>query len=227
VQLRWTPDGSAPAASGAVAGVAERSGLIRELDSWLLEHGCREAVRWAQEHPRLRLDVNVSMHQLRSLAFVEEVGQTLQRTGLAPGDLVVGVSESTLVEAGELAPTVLHGLRDLGVKVALDDFGTGFTSLDRLRRMPLDLLKLDLSLVDRGDRSEAIVAPLVALAHVLDLTVLVEGISTTHERHVATAAGADQAQGSYFARPMSSTAVDLLLGGAVDPEGRLLLPVAG
>ena len=165
--------------------------------------------------------MSLSTYQLRSPHFVREVHETLGRTGLAPDELVLHVSGTVLAQESELAHAVLTRLREVGVRVALDGFGAGCCSLDHLRRVPLDLVKIDLPLVDGEDGGGTLLPPLVDLGHALDLTVLVDGVGTEAQREGAVAAGADQAQGSFFAPPMSVAAVDLLLDGrASDTSGR-------
>jgi EAL domain-containing protein (putative c-di-GMP-specific phosphodiesterase class I) len=156
------------------------------------------------------------------------VHETVERTGLAPGDLVLHVSGTLLAQESELAPSLLTRLREIGVRVALDDFGGGCCSLDQLQQLPLDLVRIDFAVVDAGGRGDALLPPLVDLAHVLDLTVLVDGVVTARQHDVAAAAGADLAQGSLFARAMSVPAMDLMLDGrASDADGRVLLPLGG
>lgn len=228
--LRWAT-GDEPMTPAAIVAFAERTGLIGRLGSWVLDTGCGEVARWHRERPgvALRLDVNVSTYQLRSPHFVPEVRETVERTGLAPGDLVLHLSGTLLAQEGELAQSVLTRLREeVGVRVALDDFGSGCCSLDQLQRLPLDQVRIDFALVDAGGRGDALVPPLVDLAHVLDLTVLVDGVVTASQRDVAAAAGAELAQGPLFARAMSVPAVDLLLDGrASDAAGRIGLPLGG
>ena len=227
--LRWTT-GDEPVAPAAIVAFAERTGLIRRLGSWVLDAGCGEAARWRREHPgvALRLDVNLSTYQLRSPHFVREVHETLERTGLAPDELVLHVSGTVLAQESELAHSVLTRLREVGVRVALDDFGGGCCSLDQLQELPLDLVRIDFAVVDAQGRGDALLPPLVDLAHVLDLTVLVDGVVSEPQRDVAVAAGADLAQGSWFARAMSVPAIDLLLDGrASDAAGRILMPLGG
>ncbi len=227
--LRWTT-GDEPVAPAAIVAFAERTGLIRRLGSWVLDAGCGEAARWRREHPgvALRLDVSLSTYQLRSPLFVREVHETLERTGLAPDELVLHVSGTVLAQESELAHSVLTRLREVGVRVALDDFGGGCCSLDQLQELPLDLVRIDFAVVDAQGRGDALLPPLVDLAHVLDLTVLVDGVVSESQRDVAVAAGADLAQGAWFARAMSVPAIDLLLDGrASDAAGRILMPLGG
>jgi diguanylate cyclase (GGDEF)-like protein len=226
--LRWTAGGSVPVPPASVVEFAERTGLIRQLGSFVIDVGCREAARWRAAHPELpvRLDVSLSTYQLRSPHFVSDVQETLERTGLAPGDLLLGISGTVVAQDTELARWVLSDLRRLGVTVALDDFGTGCCSLDDLRRLSLDLVKIDLAVVGDEDGGQPLLPPLVDLGHALDVTVLVEGVATEAQRDAVMAAGADQARGSFFAPPMSVAAVDLLLDGrASDASGRVRLPL--
>ena len=153
--LRWThPDrGAVPPLS--MVEVAEQSGLISEIGAWVLERSCRDRGRWLHEHPGAPLDlaVNVSARQLMSPDFCATVASVLARTGMDPTALVLEITENIFIEDSERAMTVLADLKGLGVRLALDDFGTGYSSLSYLRRLPIDIVKIDQSFIaDIGPR---------------------------------------------------------------------------
>jgi len=226
--LRWThPDSGVVPASLLVA-VAERTGMIGRIGAWVLDRSCREAVRWASEHPEIPLEVavNISTYQLMAPNFVPEVAEALRRTGLPVAQLVLEVTENVLIEDSDLARSVLTDLKGLGVRIALDDFGTGYSSLSYLHELPIDTVKIDRSFLT-GDRvrgrSIAIVAAVTDLAHALELDVIVEGVETEEQRRTAIEVGADQAQGYFYSRPVPAQGIDELLAAA--PGGLLTLPV--
>jgi EAL domain-containing protein (putative c-di-GMP-specific phosphodiesterase class I) len=150
--------------------------------------------------------VNISARQFqRPDELVREVAQVLEETGLAPGSLVLEITESMIMEEAERNVDVLARLRGLGVQVAVDDFGTGYSSLAYLKRFPVDMLKVDKSFVDGlGENLEdtAIVEAVIRLAHALGLRTVAEGIETTGQLDQLRALGCELGQGYYFSRPL-------------------------
>jgi diguanylate cyclase (GGDEF)-like protein len=217
--LRWNHPDRGPISPPSIVAVAEQSGLMNRLGTWVLTQACTDAVRWRVDHPDSPFDlaVNVSAQQLMQPDFVAEVTSVLAATGIVPRSLVLEVTETILIEDGERALLVLHHLKALGVRIALDDFGTGYSSLSYLHRLPIDVLNIDQSFVadvEHGSRGAAIVAAVTNLAHALDLVVVAEGVETRRQRDVLTSIGADQAQGYYFARPLPAAGIDELLEAA-------------
>jgi EAL domain-containing protein (putative c-di-GMP-specific phosphodiesterase class I) len=193
---------------------------------WVLTRACEDAVRWLRDHPAtpVELSVNVSSAELMAPGFVGDVAAVLAATGLPPGALVLELTEGTLIEDSELSLRVLGDLRAIGVAVALDDFGTGYASLSFLRRLPIDIVKIDPSFVadiERVTRGGAIVAAMSDVAHALELRVVAEGVETTTQQAVLAAAGVDCAQGFLYARPMPPAEVDALLATTTDFAVRL------
>ena len=228
--LRWDHPDRGLIAPPSIVAVAEQSGLMNQLGTWVLTRACTDAVRWRRDHPHSPFDlaVNVSAHQLMQPTFEAEVTSVLTATGIPPRSLVLEVTETILIEDSERALLVLRHLKALGVQIALDDFGTGYSSLSYLHRLPIDVLKIDQSFVadvEHGARSTAIVAAVTNLAHALDLVVVAEGVETVRQRDVLTSIGADQAQGYYFARPLPASGIDDLLDAAA--PGALHRPSGG
>ncbi len=196
--------------------LAEETGLIVPLGRWVLREACRQARAWSDAaplHPAL-VCVNVSARQLREPGFVAEAVAALADAGLDAGCLELEITESTVMWD---VPEVRHALRDLhtlGVALAIDDFGTGHSSLARLRRLPVDALKIDRSFVaglGRDPGNLAIVRAVTVLAHELGLTVTAEGVETAEQAAMLRALGVDRAQGYHFARPLVDEAVGELL----------------
>ncbi|HET9691555.1 MAG TPA: bifunctional diguanylate cyclase/phosphodiesterase, partial [Acidimicrobiales bacterium] len=158
---------------------AEDSGLIDRLGLAVLDQACAALATWSAEPgPPLTLAVNVSARQLEGAGFVDAVAAAVSRHGVATDQVCLEVTESTMTEQAT-ALRALRDLRDLGVRVALDDFGTGYSSLDRLRRLPIDRLKVDRTFIQHlpSDRaSQVIVGAVVALARALGLDVVAEGV---------------------------------------------------
>jgi len=217
--LRWTHPQRGPVAPMSMVEVAEQSSLIRDIGAWVLSRSCRDRSRWMQAHPGARLDVavNVSARQLMGADFTATVAKALVATGMEPSALVLEVTESIFIEDTDRAMAVLDELKSLGVRLALDDFGTGYSSLGYLRRLPIDIVKIDRSFIaDIGHAAQggAIVAAVTALAHTLGLTVVAEGVESRRQRDDVRAIGCELAQGYFYARPMSADAIGVHLDAA-------------
>jgi diguanylate cyclase len=189
--------------------VAERSGLIVPLGAWVLREACSQLSRWHAEFGDGAIEainVNVAVRQLREAGFVDEVAAVLSETGLTSQNLIIEVTESSVVDGWQVRET-LQALHEMGVKLALDDFGTGQSSLSLLRAFPVDVLKLDKSFVDGiadgADRGRLAVAAAVAqLAEYLQLKVVAEGIENEEQRDRLRDMGYRYGQGYLMARPL-------------------------
>jgi len=188
--------------------LAEENGLIIPLGQWVLETACKQLVEWSKDSSTasLLLSVNVSAMQFADSRFVTSVRRILQRTGVNPSLLRLELTESVFLSDVEKNILKMNEIKELGVQVALDDFGTGYSSLQYLKRLPLDLLKLDSSFV-RGlpENSEdvAITTTIIALAHSLGLRVVAEGVETEAQFNHLVELGCDLFQGYWLGRPLS------------------------
>ncbi len=197
--------------------IAEDSGLIVELGAFVI----REAMRLAKQLragplPEARVAVNVSRRQIAAPGLVELIVTELEAQGVPPSALIVEVTESMAM--GDMAHTieVLEALRSHGVSAAIDDFGTGYSSLTYLRRLPVELLKIDQSFITDADvspESETIIRAITAMARSLGLRTVAEGIERQSQRDLLREVGCDIGQGYWFARPLPFDALLALLGG--------------
>ena len=211
--VRWPqPDGSLAMPADFVP-LAEETGLIVALGQQVLDIACREATAWSNRLrgvPPLSLAVNVASRQLQEPGFAAAVAATLARSGLTPERLVLEVTESALLDDGEITARSILEVKGMGVQVALDDFGTGYSSLSHLRRFPIDILKIDRSFVngiDGGAGDErTLVRSILRLAHSLKLETVAEGVERAEQVVQLRAIGARMGQGYYFARPMAAEA---------------------
>ena len=206
--VRWERPGCGLVVPDDFISIAEETGLIVDIGSWVLNEACDHAARWAEQWPerRLRIAVNVSSRQLLTGEFLDTVKRALDRTGLDPALLTLELTESTLIDDAVSVAPLLHEIRALGVNLALDDFGTGYSSLTYLRAFPINIVKIDKSFIraigtEREDT--AIVAAVIALANNLELRVVAEGINTYEQLAVLLQLGCTYMQGYLFSDPKS------------------------
>lgn len=206
--LRWHhPDGGLVAPSSFIP-IAEETGLIVDIGTWVICQACRQAQAWQSRGiAPLGVSVNLSTRQIRDAGLLTTVTETLQHTGLDPALLELEITESTVMERPDTAIELLRALKALGLKIAVDDFGTGHSSLSYLKLLPLDRLKIDRSFVsdlERDPNDAAIVAAAVSLAHNLGLSVTAEGVETATQVERLRALGCDELQGYHFSRPITA-----------------------
>ena len=201
--LRWPHPGQAPTPPDQFIPIAEETGLILPLGTWVQESACREAVSWPAPW---RIAVNVSPRQLGSSDFATQVADILRRTGLAPERLEIEITETVLIQDADVATQVLRRLKQLGVRLALDDFGTGYSSLSYLQRFPFDKVKIDKSFVQSltdNASARAIVGAILAMCRQLGLEVTAEGIETGDQLAQLHSQACDQIQGYLLGRPIA------------------------
>jgi len=196
---------------------AEQHGLIGRIDSFVLDEACRQLFEWSSRDDwpsGFTMAVNVSGAELSDPEFAQRVSALIRRHGVEAARLCLEMTETAFVgEWGDVQET-LSSLSQLGVRLALDDFGTGYSSLAHLQRMKVDILKIDRSFVARIGRSQRdreIVAAVTAMSHALGITVVGEGIETSHQLDTLAGLDCDQGQGFLFARPLSAEAVVALV----------------
>ena len=195
--------------------LAEETGLIVPLGTWVLESACRQARDWQRGRPGdmpFRVGVNLSARELQQPDLVERVTRVLRDTGLDPSAPRLETTEAAILEGGTATIATTEALAALGVRLALDDFGTGASSLTTLRRLPARALKLDQSFVARPEPAdEAVIRAVVDLAHALGMVVIAEGIETAEQLARARAVGCDQGQGFLFSEPVAADELGALL----------------
>lgn len=183
---------------------AERYGLMRRLTTSVLAKGLDQAAAWLSEGRPLSVAVNVSASSLLDTELPAQIADMLAVRGLTGEALIIEVTETTLLVDPERALGTLQALRQLGVRVSIDDYGTGYSSLARLRDLPVDELKLDRSFVadlQRDPRAAAIVESTIRLAHSLGLTIVAEGVEDVETQQLLGSLGCDVGQGYHFGRP--------------------------
>jgi diguanylate cyclase (GGDEF)-like protein len=185
--------------------LAEESGLILPLGRWVLDEACRQLAAWrAAGRAALRVTVNLSVRQFADPDLVAAVAEALARAGLPADALWLEITESILMEEVEATAETLRALKRLGVHLSVDDFGTGYSSLNYLKRLPVDLLKIDRSFVaglGSDPEDAAIVHAIVSLARALRLSVVAEGVEHPDQLHALQRLGCNAVQGFLLARP--------------------------
>jgi EAL domain-containing protein (putative c-di-GMP-specific phosphodiesterase class I) len=214
--LRWIhPEQGVVPASGFLS-IAEETGLIVSLGRWALGQAIMQAAEWLTQGHDMVIRINVSARQLRN-ALVGEVQEALAAANLPTHRLCLELTETTIMDDVDGSAQVLQQLRKMGVKIAVDDFGTGYSSLPSLKRLPLDILKIDRAIVagvsvdlDNTD----IMRSIVGLAEILGLDVVAEGIENESQLAELVRLGCHRGQGFHTGRPAPANEIDLLLGMA-------------
>jgi len=213
---RWVHPQRGPISPAVFIALAEESGLIEALTHWVVNQAVAQLAQWQSEHRDLRsldMHVNISGRDLASPALVPLVSEVLQRHGLAPHQLTLEITETTLMGRLDQALTTLHALRQVGVKFSIDDFGTGYSSLAYLSTLPIDSLKIDRSFVmglDKQPQNVEIVRAVVNLGRSLGKTIVGEGIETVAQLATLKDLGVHVGQGYLLSRPLRADQVPAL-----------------
>ncbi|MCE5287178.1 MAG: EAL domain-containing protein [Pelosinus sp.] len=197
--------------------LAEHSGLILPIGQWVIEEACKFVRRLTDlGRKNIYVAVNISPRQLRSEDFVAKVRTSIENAGVLPYQIEFEITESVLIEAMEESVSKLCQLRELGVKLSLDDFGTGYSSLTYLKNLPVNILKIDKSFIDKisDDKTQLkLVGSIIDLGHTLGLYIIAEGVETEAQRRILATIGCDYIQGYIFSKPLpEEAAVSLLIG---------------
>lgn len=187
--------------------VAEESGLIIPLTTWLVDVCMRECAVWRQQEFHLQMSINLSVRNLLDLDFVPVLQASLNKYNLSASNITLEITESCFMSSPERAMEVIHRLNEIGFKLSIDDFGTGYSSLSYIKNLPISELKIDQSFVRKllqNNSDQAIVSSTIDLAHNFDLLIVAEGIEDESTANWLQARGCDIGQGYFFAKPMPS-----------------------
>jgi EAL domain-containing protein (putative c-di-GMP-specific phosphodiesterase class I) len=200
--------------------IAEATGLIIPLGLWVLEEACRQTAAWHRDvptQPPLILSVNLSPRQFQQASIVTDVAQVLRKSGFPASCLKLEITEGIIMRDVEATIQTLWELKGLGLQIAVDDFGTGYSSLSYLKRLPIDVLKIDRSFVSgigHNQEDTAIVHAIMAMAKSLNFKVTGEGIETAEQLALLGEWGCDCGQGYLFSKPLESHKAGALLESA-------------
>jgi diguanylate cyclase (GGDEF)-like protein len=215
--LRWQHSRRGFISPAQFIPIAEDSGLIIPITTWILRETCRQLSDWqklASDYRNLIISVNISGKHLDKESLIEDVQNALANANLSGQSLKLEITESAVMENAELTIKILEKLKELGVKLSIDDFGTGYSSLSYLHRLPFDTLKIDRSFVysvgDSGENSE-ILQTIISLAKNLKMRVIAEGIETESQLALLQNLGCDYGQGYLLAKPMPQEKMEEML----------------
>jgi diguanylate cyclase (GGDEF)-like protein len=208
--VRWQHPEQGLLAPDRFVTFAEHTGLVKPLTRYVMREAVRSAAKWHEAGLHLGVAVNLSGRDLLDLHLPDEVSLLLSETGIAPARLELEITENTILSDPVRTRTILNRLKELGVRLAIDDFGSGYSSLGYLKRLPLDVLKIDKSFVMTmmaDEDSAAIVRSTIDLAHNLGLEVVAEGVVSEQVSAILTSLHCDAAQGFYFSGPLAADEV--------------------
>lgn len=213
--IRWHHPTKGFVPPSAFIPLAEQTGIITKIDEWGLRTACEQSVKWQQQGlPPVKISVNMSQAQFHCTDVVATVTDILKETGLDPKLLEIEVTETMAMQDIERTVNVLGRIRNMGVSISMDDFGSGYSSLSSLKTIPLDILKIDRSLVcdlDENDVSKQITGAIVDLGKAMQLVILAEGVETQAQCRFLTDIGCDLAQGYYYSKPVPADEITAIL----------------
>jgi predicted signal transduction protein with EAL and GGDEF domain/DNA-binding response OmpR family regulator len=219
--MRWQRDAELVSPADFIP-AAEDSGLIVPITEWALNEACRQLDAWHRDGlPRIPISVNISGHHLQRGNLLAPVKACMHAHGIEPGMLELEITETAMMRSLDVVLPQLQALKALGVAVSVDDFGTGYASLAYLKRLPIDVLKIDRSFVaelETSRDSAALVAGIVAMAHGLRLDVVAEGVETPVQMQRLAERGCRLMQGFLFSRPVSPDQFAHLLAQGARPD---------
>jgi diguanylate cyclase (GGDEF)-like protein/PAS domain S-box-containing protein len=203
--VRWQNPTQGLINPGEFVPLAEDAGLMLAIGEWVLHTACRQIRDWRDQGlPLLRVAVNISPRQFAQDSLIQVVREALHQTGMDPARLELEIREEMVLRNPERAVRVLTQFKELGVRLVIDDFGTGYSSLNTLKRLPIDSVKIDRSLIlelPRDADAAALTRGVIAMAHSLGIAVTAEGVETREQWEFLNQLGCEEMQGNYFSAP--------------------------
>ncbi|ULO06903.1 EAL domain-containing protein [Paenibacillus sp. 19GGS1-52] len=215
--IRWNHPDLGMISPATFIPLAEQTGLIIRIGQWVLETACRQNKEWqVLGLPPIRMAVNLSVVQFQDRNLLSIIDRTLSETGLESKYLELEITESAAADGDDYIVHVLHELKELGVTISVDDFGSGYSSLSRLKSLPVDRIKIDMQFVrgiSTGNKDEAIAKTIIQLAKNLNLNVIAEGVETESQFEFFNKYMCDEIQGYFFYKPMPASEIEAILEG--------------
>ncbi len=211
--------------------VAEETGLILPIGSWVLQEACHQVQAWNRQFPLdspFTVAVNISAKQFGQLTFVREVKMLLEEYSLDPSTLNLELTESVAMRDPDHTSSILQELKALGVRSSIDDFGTGYSSFSYLRNFPLNILKIArcfISEMESSDKDCEIVRTIIMLGHNLGMQLIAEGVETVNQARALESLGCEYAQGYFFSKPLEPNQVPPILLANTESNRRPSLPL--
>ncbi|WP_342128624.1 putative bifunctional diguanylate cyclase/phosphodiesterase [Hydrogenophaga sp. OTU3427] len=205
--IRWNHPSKGLISPAAFIPVAERFGLIGAVGNWVIDQACRQIHEWREGGLRMRVAINLSVHQLRQDDLAERIAAALKRYEVNPTLLTCEITESVAMENNATSKAFFDKLEGIGVHISIDDFGTGYSSLAYLRQLPAEELKIDAGFVkdlEFSNDARTVVEAVVKLGLALGLKVVAEGVETDVQRDILRQLGCNELQGFLFAKPMAA-----------------------
>ena len=214
--LRWSLPDKGMISPATFIPIAEQNGLINPIGAWVLETACRQNKLWQdQGHTGLRMAVNISVLQLNNPRFTQQVEDILKRTGLSAEYLELEITESAVSNNAVSMLDILTSLKALGVSISIDDFGIEYSSLSRLKYLPIDRMKIDIHFIrgiEGDEKDREITKVIINLAKSMKLKVIAEGVETENQLDFLSQWLCDEVQGFYYYKPMPAEEIDQILG---------------
>ncbi|QXM07152.1 EAL domain-containing protein [Crassaminicella indica] len=186
--------------------IAEETKMIIPIGEWVLRNACRQIKSWEElGYPAMTVSVNLSVIQIQQPDFLEKIKSILKETGIKPSCLELEITENTIMKDFEFTNNILNALKKLGIRISLDDFGKGYSSLNYLKQLEIDVLKIDKAFVDditENDHQQAIVKAVIDMAHSMNITVVAEGVETWEQFKFLKSLNCDKVQGYLFSKPL-------------------------
>jgi len=203
--IRWNRPGCGVVMPSEFISRAEKNGLILQIGSWVINEACLQCKKYYDQGTPTQISINVSKAQLKNEAFVDTVQKAIRKYRIDASLLELEMSESYLMQEAESLIPVLHELKKLGVQLAIDDFGKGYSSMGYLKRLPINKIKIDRTLMNEitiSQKDKELVSAMIALGHVLNLSVVAEGIEVDKHLEMSKRLHMDSAQGYFLAKPL-------------------------
>ncbi len=224
--IRWNHPKRGMIASGEFIGLAEDNGLINDIGEWVLKTACRQNKKWQDMGlPHLKMAVNLSAIQIIDPNIAEKIKNIIQETKLNPKYIELELTESVAIQESDYVIDVLNKLKEIGVSIAIDDFGTEYSSLSRLKDLPIDRIKIDMQFIhgiENNEKDKAITMVIINLAKNLGLNVLAEGVETESQLQFLNEKMCEYAQGFYYYKPMSAEKMERILKDSESSIKRML-----